>query len=64
MFELGRLFPGKAAQLGGMQKLSFMEEMGRKWNPVDEILQALLFQDPLNLVHGAVHGRHGFIERL
>jgi len=33
-FELRRLSPGKAAQLCGMSKLNFMDEMGRKGIPV------------------------------
>jgi predicted HTH domain antitoxin len=34
MFELRRLSLGKAAQLCGMQKLNFMDEMGRMGIPV------------------------------
>ena len=46
MFELGRLSLGKAAELCGMQKLHFMDEMGRMGIPVinlddDQIEQEL-----------------------
>ncbi len=46
LFELKRLSLGKAAQLCGMHKLSFMEEMGRMGIPVinlddDQILDEL-----------------------
>lgn len=34
MFELSRLSLGKAAQLCGMPKLNFMDEMGRMGIPV------------------------------
>jgi len=34
MFELRRLSVGKAAQLCGMQKLNFMDEMGRMRIPL------------------------------
>jgi predicted HTH domain antitoxin len=46
LFELGRLSAGKAAQLCGMGKLQFMEEIGRMDIPVIN-LDDIQIQDEL-----------------